>query len=90
MKLVILYRPKSEHARPIETFMRDFTHRYGDIKLEVIDVDSREGAALCSLYDIMRYPGILAMAGDGSLLKHWEGEELPLMDEVASYGYSGQ
>ncbi len=88
MKVVILYRPNSEHARGIETFMHDFGHRYGDIKIEVIDVDTREGTALSSLYDLMQHPCILAMAGDGSLLKSWVGQELPLMDEVASYAYS--
>lgn len=88
MKVVILYRPNSEHARLVETFMHDFERRYRDIKLEVVDVDTREGVSMCSLYDVMRYPGILAMAGDGSVLKGWQGEELPMMDEVASYAYS--
>lgn len=88
MKVVILYRPESEHARSVETFIHDFKARNGSVKLEIVDVDTREGVATASLYDIMRYPAILAMAGDGSLLKHWEGKELPLMDEVASYAYS--
>lgn len=88
MKLVILYRPNSEHARAAETFVHDFSQRYPDIKVEMMDVDSREGSAQASLYDLMRHPAILALAGDGVLLKSWEGEEMPLMDEVASYSYS--
>ena len=45
----------------------------------------REGIAMASLYDIMRFPAIMAIALDGTLLHHWEGEQLPLIDEVASY-----
>ena len=90
MKVVVLYRPESEFARAVETFIHDFKARNSSIKVEVLNIDSRDGIAMASLYDIMRFPAILAMAGDGYLLKHWEGPELPLMDEVAAYAYSGQ
>jgi hypothetical protein len=90
MKVVILYRPDSEHARAVETFMHDFGGRNPSVKMEVLNVDEREGVAMASLYDIMRFPAILALAGDGSLLKFWNDEVLPMMDEVAAYAYSGQ
>lgn len=88
MKLVILYRPVSEHARTVESFVHDFKSRNPSIKLELVNIDDREGVATASLYDIMHNPAILALAGDGSLLKEWQGEVLPLMDEVASYAYA--
>jgi hypothetical protein len=88
MKVVIVYRPDSEHARAIDTFIHDFGSRNSSIKIEVVDVDGRDGIAMVSLYDIMDYPAILAMAEDGSVLNMWEGSDLPLIDEVASYGYS--
>lgn len=87
MKVVILYRPESEFARTVETFIHDFKARYSAVRLEVVNIDEREGIALASLYDLMRNPAILALADDGILLHHWEGSELPLMDEVASYVY---
>ena len=90
MKVVILYRPVSEYARAVETFIHDFKARNPTVNVEVLNIDEREGIALAVLYDIMRYPAILALAGNGSLLKMWQGGELPLMNEVASYGYSGQ
>lgn len=68
--------------------MHDFHARNADIKLEVVNIDERDGIALASLYDIMQYPAILALAVDGSLLKLWQGDTLPLLDEVASYAYS--
>ena len=85
MKVIVLYRPNSEHARQIETFIQDYHNQHGNARLEVLDIDSREGSALASLYDIMRYPTILALANDGMVLKTWEGDALPLMDEVAYY-----
>ena len=88
MKVVILYRPNSEHGREVDSFIHDYqtTHQTG--KLEVLDVDSRDGSATASRYDVMQYPAILALRNDGSILKSWEGEMLPLMDEVAYYTYN--
>ena len=85
MKVLILYRPKSEQTRSVESFIHDFKYRHETGRLEVVDADSREGIATATLYDIMSYPAILALRDDGSVLKSWEGEMLPLMDEVAYY-----
>lgn len=88
MKVVILYRPVSEHATAVESFMRDFKKRNPGISLETINVDARDGVALASLYDIMRYPAILALSDDGTLLHLWNDDSLPMMDEVASYVFA--
>ena len=88
MKVVILYRPNSEHGRQVESFIRDFQATHPDVRLEIDNIDSREGGAMASLYDVLQYPAILALREDGSLLRAWEGDMLPLMDEVASYAYS--
>jgi len=88
MKIVVLYRPDSEHARLVEEFIHDYQRRHEGSKLEILNIDSRDGIATASLYDVMQYPTILALRDDGSVLRSWEGETLPLMDEVASYSYS--
>lgn len=90
MRVVILYRPKSEHGRLVETFIQDYRNRNSGGRLEVLDIDSRDGSAMASLYDVMQYPAILALANDGSVLHSWEGTALPLMDEIAYYTYSGE
>lgn len=89
MKVVILYRPQSEHARVVEEFIQNYRDRHSTGRLEVLNVDGREGSATASLYDVMQYPAILALANDGSVLHSWEGDMMPLLDEVASYVYSG-
>ena len=86
--MVILYRPDSEHATAVEDFVRDFQGRYeSGRRLELVSLNTRDGAATASLYDVMSYPAILALANDGSVLNVWQGVPMPLMDEVAGYAY---
>jgi hypothetical protein len=85
MKILILYRPESEHARTVEEFIHDFQRRHNTHHLEVLNIDSRDGIATATLYDVMQYPAILVLQNDGAVQKAWEGDSLPLMDEVAAY-----
>lgn len=85
MKVLLLYRPNSEHARKVENFVRDFNKNYVNYKLELVDLNTRDGAATASLYDVMRYPAMLALTNDGQVIREWEGENLPLMSEVSYY-----
>lgn len=84
MKVVILYHPQSDHYRTVEEFARDL-HKQKGKKVDLVSLETREGAATASLYDIVEYPAVLAIREDGQLLKNWEGAMLPLMDEVAAY-----
>jgi hypothetical protein len=61
------------------------TSRYSDIKVEMMSLDTREGMATATIYDVVAYPAILVMRIDGSVQNMWEGETLPLIDEVAGY-----
>ncbi len=85
MKVCILYRSNSEHERTIKDFVRDFRHAQTDRAVELLDLNTREGASMASLYVIVEYPAILAMSSDGQLVKTWIGETMPLMNEVAYY-----
>jgi hypothetical protein len=89
MKVLILYRPNSEHGRLVEDFVRDFKSNHPS-RLEVLDIDSRDGSATASLYDIMQYPAIMVLRDDGSVLKSWEGDSMPVMNDLAYYTYSGE
>lgn len=92
MKVVILYRPNSEHASEVEAYVRDFQRQFVEAgqKIEMVSMDSREGVAQASLYDIMQFPAILAVANDGSILNAWIGMPLPLMNDIAGYAISGR
>jgi len=92
MKLVVIYRPDSEFSRAVETFIGDFRrlHAGPGKRIEVLNADTRDGMATMSLYDIMQQPALMVMTDDGQMSKYWVGEQLPLMDEVASYFYTSQ
>ena len=85
MKVVILYRLDSEHGRRVEEFVHEFRRLHSSVVIEQKDIDTREGAETAQLYDITSPPAILALKDDGSVLNSWQGEILPLMNDVASY-----
>jgi hypothetical protein len=89
MKVLLVYRPNSEYATHVEEFVREFEHRDSSRHVELIDVDSKEGINIVSLYDIVQYPALLVLTDDGKMVQMWTGTELPLMDELASYASSG-
>lgn len=84
----MLYRSDSEEGRVVESFIHDFRKSHDVEHLEVLDIVTREGSAMATLYDVMRYPAILALRDDGSVLRSWEGVPLPMMDELAYYTFS--
>lgn len=84
MKAVMLYRPNSERARLAEDYVADFARNRHE-HLELINIDSQEGSHLAELYGITDNPAILVTREDGQLLQHWQGQYLPLANELAGY-----
>jgi len=84
MKVLVLYHPESDHGGQVE----DFAHEYKRFKgkeLELLSLETVEGAEMAKLYDVVQYPAVLAVAGDGQLQKLWQGQTLPLMAEIDQY-----
>lgn len=84
MKAMIFYRPNSEHERRVEEYVRDFKRHTGK-ELPMVDVNTREGAGKAQVYDVMRFPSIIATDDDGRMLQMWHDEMLPRFDEVSYY-----
>lgn len=84
MKVRIIYKDASDHAREVIDYMRDFENRTGR-QLETIDPETADGANICRIYDIVEYPTIIATTDDGILQTSWRGRPLPLIDEVSGY-----
>jgi len=84
MKILILYQGNSEHERMVLEYVRDFRKQQVTRKVELVDVNTRDGGAMAELYDVVQYPAILALSNDGQILKSWEGN-FPLMNELAYY-----
>lgn len=85
MKTLVLYRLHSDHGRDVEEFIEDLKKSGASIKVEVMNVDTREGMSTASLYDVTRYPAIMVLRDDGILQKLWEGVPLPMINEVEAY-----
>jgi hypothetical protein len=84
MKLIILYRPKSEHSTLVESFSERIVDIMPEATIEKIDVDSPDGIMKLELYGIYQFPAIMIIASDGSLIDIWTGDLLPPVDQVVS------
>lgn len=84
MKVTVLYKPHSDHARAVEDYTRDFTSQTGKT-LPVLDAESREGSDMAQLYDIMQFPAIVVSGDDGSVQQLWQGQALPRIGELSYF-----
>lgn len=84
MKVTIVYKEESDHARDVMTFMREYERQTGR-ELATIDPETAEGAQFCRTYDIVEYPSVIAMNDTGVLQNLWRGVPLPLISEVSYY-----
>lgn len=81
----MLFRPNSEHAGAAEDYIGEYHRRHPDKAIELINVDSVAGTEMAKLYDVTRYPALLALADDGAMLQMWQDDHLPLMNEIDFY-----
>lgn len=84
MKVTVIYKPQSEHARVVEDYLRDFSRQTGK-ELETLDPDTPDGATLCRTYDIVEYPTVIATSDSGQMQNSWRGLPLPTISEVSYY-----
>lgn len=85
MKVLIFYKPVSELASSVESYVREFERQTGR-KLELIDIESKDGITKAGLYDIVQQPAIVALQDDGSLVNTWlERDKWPTISELSAY-----
>ena len=84
MQISVLYRQQSDHARPVKEFMEMVKRKYPDLGVEELELDSRTGSEKAAMYGVVAYPAVMVLSEDGSVRGLWEGQPLPLIDEVAA------
>lgn len=84
MKVCIVYKLESDHAREVLDYLRDFERQTGHV-LDTIDPESKDGADTCRAYDIVEYPTVFAVSDNGQLQNLWRGRPLPTISEVSYY-----
>ena len=84
MKVVVLYRPNSEFSRMVEEFAQELEREH-QARIDLLNIDTRDGSSTASLYDIMQNPAILVLRDDGQLVQQWQGGTFPPKSEVSYY-----
>lgn len=84
MKVVIVYKDESDHARAVIDFLRDFERQTGHI-IGTLDPETAGGAQFCRAYDIVEYPTVVALSDDSQMQNMWRGLPLPTISEVSYY-----
>ena len=84
MRVVIVYKIESDHAREVLDYLDDMKRASGK-ELEELDPDTADGAHFCRTYDIVEYPTIVALDYSGQLQNMWRGRPLPTISEVSYY-----
>lgn len=84
MRLVVVWRDNTDHAREVIDWMKEFKIETGR-EAESLDPDTVEGEMFVQTRDIMRYPAVVAIDDRGAVLKRWLGTPLPQFDEVSYY-----
>jgi len=84
MKVFILYRPDSEHDSRVQSFARELKRVTGH-DLDLVSLDTPDGADQARLYDVTSYPAVIASRDSGELMQVWQDEMLPTISEVSAY-----
>ena len=84
MRVVIVYKDASDHAREVIDYLRDFSRQTGH-DLETVDPDTADGSQFCRVYGIVEYPTVIALGDDGQMQNVWRGRPLPTISEVSFY-----
>ncbi len=84
MKVVIVYKEESDHARAVLDFLRDFKRQTGH-DLERLNPESIAGEQFCRAYDIVQYPTVIAISDSSVMQNTWTGLPLPTISEVSYY-----
>lgn len=84
MKVVIVYKNDSDHARAVIDYLRDFERQTGH-GLKTLEPETLEGEQFCRAYDIVEYPTVIAISDDSVMQNVWTGLPLPTISEVSYY-----
>ena len=84
MRVFALFRPNTDQETRLNELNRELFRRSNN-QIEIVCVDSREGSELAKVYDIMRFPAVVAVDLDGHVQSLWDDESLPLINDISYY-----
>lgn len=83
MRLVMVYREKSEARLAVEAFIKDFKYQTGG-EIETMNPDTPAGQQFIETYDIVEYPTLIAIGPDGVEMAKWRGT-MPTISTASAY-----
>jgi hypothetical protein len=84
MRVVMIFKDRTDYTRAVETYLVDFKRQTGH-DIETLDPESLAGIDFCQTYDIMEYPTMIALSDDGQMQNIWTGIPLPTISEASYY-----
>jgi hypothetical protein len=85
MRIVVLTKDGYDYSSAVDNFIAELRGRFGEETIEQLDPDTFEGESFARSQDIMEYPAIVAVDGNGTGAVQWTGMPLPSFDEVTYY-----
>lgn len=82
MRVLCIYKDNQDYTRSVDEWLENFRRQTGR-EIETMNPDENTG--FCKTYDVVEYPTILALGGQGEVVASWRGKELPLVNEVLYY-----
>lgn len=84
MRVVCVWKESADYSREMADWLEGFRRRTNK-EIESVDPESVDGSNFASIYDVVEYPTLLALADDGKVLGTWRGMPLPRIDEVSYF-----
>ena len=83
MKAYLIYRFDGPQQIRVDSLLRDLGDHWAS-KIELVDNQTRTGADLARLYDVVDYPALLITLDDGRQLELWQSS-WPLLSDIIYY-----
>ena len=85
MKIVVFSREGRDYSRGVTEFVEMFKRKYPAQDITIKDPDTVESTTILTALGVNQYPAVVVMTSDNRATQLWQGEPLPLSDEVAAF-----
>lgn len=85
MKTVVFSRDGRDYSRGVTEFVEMFSRKYPGQSIDIKNPDLRDNSTILTALGVTQYPAVVVMTDDERATQLWQGEPLPLIDEVAAF-----
>ena len=85
MKIVVIYKEFSDHAREVREWITELRARAEGLEIETLNPETKEGEGFCQAYGILDYPAVAVVGEGGRAYFSSVGRPLPVFNDVLNY-----